>query len=388
MAIETNINKEFYKYHYESFWAKAGRWKDIAFHELKHVAIETYIKFILLSTYYSLPNTQYSIHKMFRGLLLILLNILITGAFLSGQTDLSKGLRAYYPFEGEIKDYGPRNVTVTVFGSPVLAEDRFGKAGNACSFDGKDDYLVIDIGRIEEIGISLWFNMPFPVNDYPTLFDYGDKALYSQIDAFTGASMPAFNYCKVAMMIQSEATIAYSSYAPEQNQWHHLYISAGGKDQIPLLYLDGYQNSELPDFYSFIYRNFSIYVGRLANSQLLGRSYFSGSIDDLRIYDRFLSDEEVYELYNEKGYKVSELCRKEFSINYDYVMQKLYISNLKAVSEIKKIIIYNNIGEALMIKVRNFESGISLGFLKKGVYLVNVIGEKGETKGCKRIVIL
>ena len=58
--------------------------------------------------------------------------------------DLSTGLIAWYPFDGNASDMSGSGNDGTVHG-PVLGIDRHGQANKAYNFDGVDDY--IDLGN-------------------------------------------------------------------------------------------------------------------------------------------------------------------------------------------------------------------------------------------------
>jgi len=75
----------------------------------------------------------------------------------SVQADLSDGLIAYYPFNGNANDESGNGNNGTINGA-TLTTDRFGNTNCAYSFDGVNDY--IDVGDIDivdtPISISSW----------------------------------------------------------------------------------------------------------------------------------------------------------------------------------------------------------------------------------------
>src|SRR5687767_20846 len=61
---------------------------------------------------------------------------------LFSQVNLEKGLVAYYPFNGNVKDESGRNHQ-PLFHNTSLAKDRFGRSNSACSFNGRNQYIQI-----------------------------------------------------------------------------------------------------------------------------------------------------------------------------------------------------------------------------------------------------
>ena len=54
---------------------------------------------------------------------------------------LTKGLVAYYPLNGNLKDLSQNSLNLTAIGAPQFVPDRFGKKNSAISLNGTTDYL-------------------------------------------------------------------------------------------------------------------------------------------------------------------------------------------------------------------------------------------------------
>ena len=76
---------------------------------------------------------------------------------------LKNGLVAYYPFNGNAKDESGNGYEGTQKGGVTYVQDRFGKSSSACSFDGKDDYIHVDkpleLIDANDITASGWFRI-------------------------------------------------------------------------------------------------------------------------------------------------------------------------------------------------------------------------------------
>jgi hypothetical protein len=81
------------------------------------------------------------------------------------------------------------------------------------------------------------------------------------------------------------------------NDWYHLVIIFS--PNAITYYVNGEYDNSSEITYSAYINSDSLRIGVDSDG---GWEYFSGSIDDIRIYDRVLSDEEIQELYHENGW--------------------------------------------------------------------------------------
>ena len=87
------------------------------------------------------------------------------------QADLTDGLVAYYPFNGDAEDYSGNENHGSVYG-PILTDDRLGDSGNAYFFDGNADFIEVpDEASFEtitdELSISFWLRFDVDPSQYP-----------------------------------------------------------------------------------------------------------------------------------------------------------------------------------------------------------------------------
>ena len=218
---------------------------------------------------------------------------------------LDQGLVAHYPFSGNADDASGNGNDGVVHGA-TLTTDRFGNANSAYSFDGNSDFVSIDahISGYPEFTQLAWIEFASPVSLGETkiiqigiggmMLDTALNELIFEIQAdrdggASNGSSPSTRY-------------VYQLTAPDSAPgWSQLALT-GHSDNSFSLYINGSQ----------VYAGFGLndagQVGNYDNS-LIGAgnrsqnppgsegSFFAGSIDDVRIYDRALSAEEVAELY-------------------------------------------------------------------------------------------
>ncbi|WP_176884997.1 LamG-like jellyroll fold domain-containing protein [Dyadobacter soli] len=234
---------------------------------------------------------------MFRSALIIL-SIIYLHSLAYAQVDLERGLIGCYPFSGNAKDYSPIANHGTVSGAK-LAEDRFGNANSAYEFDGFDDWIEIspDDLQLDTFSYSLWVN-PNAAPAYTTamfLFsvgsDYGDQHVlfgdhYSN-DRHTGFSHGCYQG------VADNILCSGPSVEPIR-QWYHLALVKDANDYT--FYVNGQMvcsnsaNGKKPFYGTSTIRAM---IGARNN---YGQAS-SGRIDDIHLYDRPLTKDEIDALY-------------------------------------------------------------------------------------------
>ncbi len=166
-----------------------------------------------------------------------------------------------YNNHGELKPDCPTS-------SPSWAEDRDGVAGQALSFNGSSDY--VQLPETENVlSISIWVNIPSPQSGWRYLLDArtgGANGWFAQ--SSDGVSSVGGLWTNGKMYVNGESqTVSFNSIP--RNQWAHLYLEAGTlfTDDINLM-------------------------SRYTNNEFLG-----GSIDEVGIWNRALTEYEIQALY-------------------------------------------------------------------------------------------
>ncbi len=204
------------------------------------------------------------------------------------------GIVAYYLFNGDAVDESGNGLDGTVNGA-TLSTDRFGGATSAYSFDGVDDYI--------------------DVADDPSLnFGTGDFSI--SVWARTGSSNAMRIVAKsdhdqdngYQLGITNSAVFYLLDIGPgndsgdpvNDDAWHHIVGVREGNDLR--LYVDGELADAVSGVASYdVSTSLSLKIGRRDGAQ---PTYFEGSIDDIRIYDRAITAPEVSDLYGEGGWPV------------------------------------------------------------------------------------
>lgn len=216
----------------------------------------------------------------------------------SGGIPISTGLVGYWTMDEDsllspntIRDYSPYGNTGTIYGA-TFATDRHGQPNKAMSFDGVDDYIdcgnkdSLDITSINYDGVTLaaWIN----ISSYDS---YAGIVGKRQSSTYKGYQlMPVFN---VTDMIRFDVFGKSVTASFTLNKW--VFVVGTYDNNIMKLYIDGEEQPQTYKESNLLVSSLSnVYIGKLPYGNFL----INGSIDDVRIYNRALSAEEITFLYN------------------------------------------------------------------------------------------
>lgn len=219
------------------------------------------------------------------------------GFNLAANAQLNNGLIAYYPFDdctatdaSELKTGG----NGTVVGNPDCG---CGVLGDAMILDGIDDHIyfsgnVNPVFRGNDFTISFYFK-PFNTSS-------AQNIMSKRVDCTGNGSifniqfLPSLNFITTDVNESATKKIALSN-SLDLTCWHH-YLLVRENKRVRL-----YLNGELVDekVTSTRLDLESSALLRIADSPCVGTSTgrFRGKIDELRIYNRVLLEEEIAELY-------------------------------------------------------------------------------------------
>jgi hypothetical protein len=247
--------------------------------------------------------------KQINFLLVLLFLQCLTATTLLSQT----GLIAYYPFNGNAHDETGNGYNGTVSGA-TLSDDRFGNPMSAYNFDGINDKIVIgkepNFPSWNKYAVSLWF-LNDGGGDHSN--GYGQKIL----------SKAKFNSDFHLSVLHSDGRLIWWSVqggfnsveATNQdyrdNQWHHVVLNKNSPSNGDI-WVDGVlQNSS--NTLGAVFNSEDLVIGFTTHSDGYQQKYWSGKIDDIRIYNRVLSESEISDLFTESlchpptGMKVQDI---------------------------------------------------------------------------------
>lgn len=218
------------------------------------------------------------------------------------QADLNQGLVAYYPFNGNANDQSGNGNHGIVYGAS-LTEDRFGNANSAYTFNNDPIYRVSAQSYISvpsspslmptnSISISLWIKTSDSRGWTIIGKEYGTSSMNSYLMYYHPGSTLIFD-CQTT---NGDQRIGVS--IPSLDEWHNIIGVWHGSEMK--LYIDGNEVSSGTSDGQILYDNNPMIIGADDDDgNDIPDSGWNGVIDDVRIYNRPLSESEIQELYLE-----------------------------------------------------------------------------------------
>ncbi len=212
------------------------------------------------------------------------------------QSDLPvEGLVAYFPFNGNANDESGNSYNGIVH-SATLVSDRFGSVGNAYRFNGSNSYIEAQNTQ----------NLNFTSGGF-TIVGWCKYTANNMDNAILGKHkwgqgngdyiIESFEN-KLCFFLQQNDPVQGARLTTNElyndGQWHFIAGVYNGVTQT--LFVDGTIKKSKNAVYEGS-NNENIRIGAVN-----GGSYFNGDIDDIRIYNRPLSETELIQLYHEKGW--------------------------------------------------------------------------------------
>lgn len=220
---------------------------------------------------------------------------------------LSEGLIAFFPFDGNTYDASGLGLVERSVGVS-FAPDRFGNPEGALRLVHGQSYIEIpniDAVKLEsEASFSLWVSLDKGLN--PSFDDPHGAHIFSR-----GATY-ADKYADFALLVRPAGLVfemANNQNQPKDSQfrslespqaWNHLVI-VYTQGEVRL-FVNGERTAVQSSYPRIRLSNRALYIGcrYLRNN---GRPWdsFQGLVDDFRIYNRSLTDQEVQKLFHERG---------------------------------------------------------------------------------------
>ena len=205
---------------------------------------------------------------------------LIPPSWARANNPYSDSLLAYYPFDNNAKDYGEHSFNGSVAGATLVS----GKIGQAYKFDGRNDNIVVPFNPIQKIinnfSICSWVNW----DSIGT-----DQAIVSKESVSSGSGFRINLNSTGFLEFRSNVTSA-SKFKPKTNIWYHICVVLNSSNRVSFYVNGAFNNTAVGNF-----------VIPNENDLLIGSyrtNFFNGSIDDLRIYSKALSLDEIQNLSN------------------------------------------------------------------------------------------
>lgn len=211
------------------------------------------------------------------------------------------GLIAFYPFDGDANDYSGNNNNGTVYGA-TLTTDRFNIVNRAYDFDGSNDYIQVpgspSFNLIEQsnmVTITAWINIRAWYQNW-SHFMMIERHRASDDNGWGFAILKQPAECSI-FYPQDMALADTIGFQPSFNTWYHVAVSWNKTiDDSARMYINGVKRKTFKTNYPALTNtnNGNVYIGR----SIIGiDEYSDGKIDELGVYRRVLSDQEIMNIY-------------------------------------------------------------------------------------------
>jgi hypothetical protein len=222
-----------------------------------------------------------------KNLCLTMLALLGLSANTNAQSFLTNGLVAYYPFSGNANDASGNGLNGTV-SNATLTTDRFGHASSAYSFNGSSSFISINSSPLLELTTNLTISFWMKSTSVGGIILCKGNAEGSYSIGATASNAIGFNQQNSVTMVLSQSDAA-------SNTWIQVVCTLNGTNAT--IYFNG-QLNQVGTGVTLGTGTGALTIGKI-NSGL--PSFYGGLLDDIRIYNRPLSANEVAQLYLIEG---------------------------------------------------------------------------------------
>ena len=218
---------------------------------------------------------------------------------------LQNGLIAWYPLNGDAKDYSGNNKHGQLMNGTGFSSDNRGRADSAAQFDGSDDYILIkDASNYfapPKLSVSFLVNLR-DVSARSSLF------CKSAFNAPTGLTWGCFITNKLvfrvtepnvncdALWYDNSDYDLYSTNQFKNNRWYAVTLIFN--EGVELMYIDGKLNTARVNTFSGLKQCSSadLRIGGWWKNDIIS---IHGKLDNIRFYNRILSETEIEALARE-----------------------------------------------------------------------------------------
>jgi Concanavalin A-like lectin/glucanases superfamily len=214
------------------------------------------------------------------------------------------GLVAHFPFSGNALDAGPLQNNGTLHGAS-LSSDRFGRTNSSLHLNGTGDFFETrsSLPESESITVSLWLSLEswVQLNNWvapQVIFFEGDDGGGRDVGCYV---MGGFHF-----VVKSNDSLSYPNWLPSLGSWIHLVCVADSVGNKMAIWIDGRKVKE-GEFSGGANVGFHSRFNLGRRPGVYNDWFLAGSLDEVRVYNRALSDEEIGILHALEGGRVGSV---------------------------------------------------------------------------------
>ena len=340
--------------------------------------------------------------------------ILVTSLFglipsgMYSQSNIYNGLVFEALFSGHANDTSASYLLGKIVNA-VLTADRYGNPNSAYAFNGLDAYIVYPHSEVMNFGpqdpftISIWVKQAFNQNDLRASDNdvlskwYEETGGGTIIPPYTGGYpfvLRVHNQTHVNLShgaaifgrwnganqwggCENSAPISSQSKLND-NQWHHFVLRKQPNSNLINIWVDGVNTGTVTDnTHNAIggcttKNNAPLMVG----ARYAGAFHFTGAIDDIRIWNRALSDEEIDCVYKDLvKTSIKEQLAEKITLFPNPAQGSFEIQSSGV--PIESIELYDLTGRRIFAEVTNRGNTLRINSEHRGLSIVKIYTSKG-----------
>jgi hypothetical protein len=214
------------------------------------------------------------------------------------------GLVGWWPFNGNAKDASGNGNDGVVNGA-TLTTDRFGVAASAYNFDELNDYINTTSNFYNpgiDHSISIWFLLADSLNVTNTLFNTNPHRIEGVgINSYLLNPPTGFNYC-LGDGVNWPMCGGNYAFNPKFNKanWSNLIVTKSSSNYT--FYLNSVLVHTQANVTFIPNTQINIWFGAISGGANPPNEEFFGKLDDIAIWSRALTADEILKIYNGTGF--------------------------------------------------------------------------------------
>ena len=292
-------------------------------------------------------------------------------------------LVAYFPFNGNANDESGNSNNGTIYGATLTA-DRFGNDSSAYYFNGiNHDY--IDCGNDTSLDITESLTISAWIKPDSTLGPVVTKWKTTPISYWGGSYYLSMDWFSITYNGYGSVAVSHDKPLDEKIFYYLVGIYNYDTDSM-FFYVDGVLSNsiavnggEIPISTS----NVLIGATRWYNPTF-NENYFHGIIDEVRIYKRAITNDEIDFLYTGQNNSVTEIDNEQSIKNYpNPFSDKTTIEFYNPKQSKYKLSVFNNLGELVFFQdnITTDKIQFERNNLQQGIYFLRLTSESKIISG-------
>lgn len=208
----------------------------------------------------------------------------------------TEGLVGYWPFNGNVQDESPNHLPTLPHGV-AWTEDRFGRPNSALYLNGDSAYVEVPDHpalHVYNFTYSFWVRVEENINIDPFFIGKRLERPANRVSIAVYGRNCLMNTF-VCDHVGNEAYVHSSLWIPKLHTWHNITVVGNHDLSIYSVYLDGEQDGQENLTIAQAYDDNPLTIGVWKLREVFG-DFLNARFDDIRIYKRALTSEEVYRI--------------------------------------------------------------------------------------------